>query len=81
MHHLNVFRRKFNVFIENLTELPNSMVFITAAKNFSCSVAHGLCCSHGIQSRENFSVFLGQYMRCALKRPLIFGYIQQSHYR
>jgi hypothetical protein len=26
MHHLNVFRRKFNVFIENLTELPNSMV-------------------------------------------------------
>jgi hypothetical protein len=28
-HHLHVFHRKFNVFIENLTELPNFMVLDT----------------------------------------------------
>jgi hypothetical protein len=34
MHHLNVFRRKFNVFIENLTELPFHGIVID--RNYEC---------------------------------------------
>jgi hypothetical protein len=48
MHHLNVFHRKFNVFIENLTELPYFMVlcYLMAIFDLGRILDTWWCCSN-----------------------------------
>jgi hypothetical protein len=61
-HHLNVFHRKFNFFIENLTELPNFMVYISWHPQQDPVILELCCTSSRFGMRKEFLDQISKYV-------------------